>query len=423
MAKLTSLEHKLLVGFAIPIITLAMLALGMIYYFKLTLLSAITLLLGVMLPSVFALSYGYRAVMQVLENLAVQLDGVTNEEFGVWQLAQYRKGRVELLKAELKEAAKRLQQKRQEYGQNEAFVFNFISELTLPIVVIDAHHHVYFANHAMNTVYPEQVVHGAHVKALGLQYVDEQWQHTQHISRFSIAAHKLYRGQRVYQLLVFFSVEQALRDNEKQVWQKLLSVLNHEVRNTLTPVYSMAQSLQQDGNIISPEMQQTMLGVIESRAAHLQQFVANYTQVAQLPPVDMQSIEVELLVSRWQALFPGVEIKALNKGLVYCDEAQLTQAMINLVNNAEQANQSAGNDGITLILDKPKNWRFTLEDNGAGIANPDNLFVPFYSTKPNGSGIGLVLSRELIRNQQGELHLANLPDNKGAQAVVTLLSR
>ncbi len=275
----------------------------------------------------------------------------------------------------------------------------------------------------MNTVYPEQVLHGAHVKALGLQYVDEQWQHTQHISRFSIAAHKLYRGQRVYKLLVFFSVEQALRDNEKQVWQKLLSVLNHEVRNTLTPVYSMAQSLQQDGNIISPEMQQTMLGVIESRAAHLQQFVANYAQVAQLPPVDMQNIEVELLVSRWQALFPGVEIKALNKGLVYCDEEQLTQAMINLVNNAEQANQSAGNDGITLTLDKPKNWRFTLEDNGAGIANPDNLFVPFYSTKPNGSGIGLVLSRELIRNQQGELHLANLPDNKGAQAVVTLLSR
>ncbi|MCO7198900.1 HAMP domain-containing sensor histidine kinase [Pseudoalteromonas sp. OANN1] len=423
MAKLASLEHKLLVGFAIPISTLTMLALGMICYFELTLLSAITLLLGVMIPSVFALSYGYRAVMQVLENLAVQLDGVTNEEFGVWQLAQYRKGRVELLKAELKEAAKRLQQKRQEYGQNEAFVFNFMSELTLPIVVLDAHHHVYFANHAMNTVYPEQVLHGAHAKALALQYVDEQWQHTQHISRFSIAAHKLYRGQRAYQLLVFFSVEQALRDNEKQVWQKLLSVLNHEVRNALTPVYSMAQSLQQDGNIISPEMQQTMLGVIESRAAHLQQFVANYAQVAQLPPVDMQNIEVELLVSRWQALFPSVEIKALNKGLVYCDEAQLTQAMINLVNNAEQANQSAGNDGITLTIDRPKNWRFTLEDNGAGIANPDNLFVPFYSTKPNGSGIGLVLSRELIRNQQGELHLANLSDNKGAQAVVTLLSR
>ncbi len=97
MAKLASLEHKLLVGFAIPIITLAMLALGMIYYFELTLLSAITLLLGVVLPSVFALSYGYRAVMQVLESLAVQLDGVTNEEFGVWQLAQYRNGRVELL--------------------------------------------------------------------------------------------------------------------------------------------------------------------------------------------------------------------------------------------------------------------------------------------------------------------------------------
>ncbi|MEJ6474859.1 HAMP domain-containing sensor histidine kinase [Pseudoalteromonas piscicida] len=420
MAKLVSLEQKLWLGFAVPLTTLVLLVVGIIFYFELTFLSAMTLFIGVLMPSLLALHYSYKKVMLVLDNLAVQLDSITNEELSVWQLATYHRGRVATLKAEVKSAVERLKQRRQEYGQNEAFVFNFISELTLPILVLDAHQHVYFANRAMSAVYPEGTLHGLHASALSLSYVDKQWQLQQQSARYSIVSHPLYRGQRVYQLLVFFSVEQTLRDNEKQVWQKLLSVLNHEVRNSLTPVYSMAQSLRQDRDVIPLETQHTMLGVIESRAAHLQQFVANYAQIAQLPPVEIQAVEVESLVTRWRALFPKVVINVHSSGVIYCDEPQLTQAMINLVNNAEQANQSSKRQGIRLTIQRAQDWLLCLEDNGGGIDNQANLFVPFYSTKPNGSGIGLVMSREIIRNQQGELRLSNLANNQGARAEITL---
>ncbi|GEK11901.1 sensor histidine kinase [Pseudoalteromonas peptidolytica] len=420
MAKLTSVEQKLWLGFAVPLVILVAVLIATIIYFELTLLGAITLLLALLVPSLLSLWYSYNKVMSVLDNLAVQLDSISNEELTVWQLSSYQGGRVAALKAEIQLVVERLQQKRQEYGQNEAFVFNFISELTLPVLVLDGHQQVYFANRAMADIYPNMTLDGIPASKLALNQVDEQWQLQQHSSRYKIASHPLYRGQRVYQLLVFVSVEQALRDNEKQVWQKLLSVLNHEVRNSLTPVSSMAQSLQQDRDVIPLATQQTMLGVIESRAAHLQQFVANYAQIAQLPAVEKQTIAVEVLANRWQALFPEVQIDVLSSGVLYCDEPQLTQAMINLVNNALQANQLASKQGITLTIEKRQQWQLCLQDNGGGIDNLDNLFVPFYSTKPNGSGIGLVLSREIIRNQQGELYLSNLADNQGAKALITL---
>lgn len=357
MAKLTSVEQKLWLGFAVPLVTVAALLIATIIYFELTLLGAITLLLALLVPSLLSLWYSYNKVMSVLDNLAVQLDSISNEELTVWQLSSYQGGRVAALKAEIQLVVERLQQKRQEYGQNEAFVFNFISELTLPVLVLDGHQQVYFANRAMADIYPNMTLDGIPASKLALNQVDSQWQLQQHSSRYKIASHPLYRGQRVYQLLVFVSVEQALRDNEKQVWQKLLSVLNHEVRNSLTPVSSMAQSLQQDRDAIPLATQQTMLGVIESRAAHLQQFVANYAQIAQLPAVEKQTIAVEVLANRWQALFPEVQIDVLSSGVLYCDEPQLTQVMINLVNNALQANQLASKQGITLTIEKRQQWQ------------------------------------------------------------------
>jgi signal transduction histidine kinase len=234
-----------------------------------------------------------------------------------------------------------------------------------------------------------------------------------------VVAHPLQRGNRHYRLLVFVSIEQSLRHNEKEAWQKLVRVLNHEVRNSLTPIYSMAQSLQELPKNSQSDLQTTMLNVIEKRAEHLLEFVASYSKLSQIPSAKFASVCTNEIAKRCEALFPNVDIINEHNGNIECDIEQLEQALLNLVKNANEANSAAHTSGVTIRISKTNQWQIAIEDNGIGVDLNDNLFVPFYSTKPEGSGIGLVLSRELIRNQSGELILTNKPHEQGAIATIT----
>jgi len=427
-----SLEVKLTILFVLSALLLLIPCLYIIVDLELDFLEASTLLLFFLLPGYWLFSRSYKYITDVLERVGLQLDSIGNEEFNSWHLAGFHGGRIEALRRDFLRLGNKLTDKRFEYMHNESFLFEFIKDLELPILVLDHHQQIYSTNNTFNSLIKSSTsdLLGKKVSSLGIELIDNRWQQAQKSplpKRYQVAQHILKRSGRNYQLLVLFSIEQQLRDNEKQVWQRLIRVLNHEVRNSLTPIYSMTQSLQEMklAGSLSPEQQQiekNILEVIEKRSLQLLDFVENYSAFNKLAPAKMATITSSALNLRMQALFPTLVITQPSNIEFGADIGQLEQALINIIKNAIEAND-ANSSTSPVVMTWKKNQQSTyidITDSGLGIANSDNLFVPFYSTKEKGTGIGLILSREFIRNQGGELTLENRKDSQGAIAEITL---
>lgn len=388
---------------------------------------------------VFAINYwlwrrAHSTVIDLLERLGTQVDAFSADEFNTWHLANYDSGRVASLKSDFQRFAERLALKKQEYLQTEEFVFGFIEQLKVPIVVLDHHEQFYLANKSFVQLQGKaaDMLLGYSVKQLGLEKQTKEnkvnWQGSENRTwsgEYQIVEHQLSKSGQPYRLLVMFSVEQTLREKEKQVWQKLFRVLNHEVRNSLTPIYSMSQSLQElkarpELTEAQQNMERDMLKVIESRALQLMQFVDSYSVFNRLDKAVKQTVSMLALSKRLTVLFPQLEVNTSEDVQLDIDIGQVEQALINLIKNALEADDS-NNAFVELTWQQTiHSATLAITDNGRGISNPDNLFVPFYTTKKDGSGIGLLLSRELIRNQGGDVTLANRLNKKGSVATITL---
>ncbi|MGS0498477.1 sensor histidine kinase [Pseudoalteromonas sp. S1727] len=425
MARTHSLEQRLMRYAALVMFVVLMLCILLVITWELDWFASISIMLPVVAVSLFAVVKSYKLTLDVIERFGTQLDALANNESNSWHLAQYQSGRVANLKNDFTKLSNKIAQSKRHYMQTEEFVFEFASMLDLPIVILDPHGQIYFTNKAFLNTLTAPNVEGLSSADLGLVYSDGSWQiekESRFKRRFIVSAQTFWRSGRNYELLTLFSIEQQLRANEQDIWQRLIRVLNHEVRNSLTPIYSMSQSLQtmkQQGQITpSPDLAQDMLQVIEKRAQHLLDFVNSYSAFAKLPTPNKQQINSEQVNLRLQAIFPELVIHSSQPVNFTADLGQLEQALINLIKNAFEA---GGNTPPTL------NWQqqnddvvIELTDSGTGIANSDNLFVPFYSTKAQGAGIGLVISRELIRNQAGQLQLLANPHDRGTQVIICL---
>ncbi|MDP2633507.1 MULTISPECIES: HAMP domain-containing sensor histidine kinase [unclassified Pseudoalteromonas] len=425
MARTQSLEQRLMRYAALVMFIVLLLCILLVITWGLDWFASISIILPIVAVSLFAVVKSYKLTLDVIERFGTQLDALANNESNSWHLAQYQIGRVANLKNDFTKLSDKIAQSKRHYMQTEEFVFEFASMLDLPIVILDPHRQVYFTNKAFLNTLTTPNVEGLSSADLGLVYNNGSWQikkESRFKRRFIVSAQTFWRTGRNYELLTLFSIEQQLRANEQDIWQRLIRVLNHEVRNSLTPIYSMSQSLQtmkQQGQITpSPDLAQDMLQVIEKRAQHLLDFVSSYSAFSKLPTPNKQQINNEQVNLRLQAIFPELEIHPSQPVNFTADLGQLEQALINLIKNAFEA---GGNTPPTLNWQQQNdNVVIELTDSGTGIANPDNLFVPFYSTKAQGAGIGLVISRELIRNQGGELSVNARQNKSGTQVFVSL---
>jgi len=229
-------------------------------------------------------------------------------------------------------------------------------------------------------------------------------------------------------LLLLADVSQPLREEEQAAWKRLIRVLGHELSNSLAPIKSIAGSLlaradQIDADEATLHDFRRGLSVVESRADSLHRFVQSYRILAQLPPPHLKPVRVAPLVERVALLEQRVPVQ-IDPGppaLLHADSDQLEQMLINLLTNAVDA--SLGNGAHPVRI----SWRVVesnveviVEDRGLGIANSENLFVPFYTTKPTGSGVGLALAQQIARAHGGEIRLLNREDVEGARATVRL---
>lgn len=245
----------------------------------------------------------------------------------------------------------------------------------------------------------------------------------QRTGRFEIRHAPLRSGGHSAQLLVVNDVGHVLRDEERQAWQRLLRVLGHEVNNSLAPIQSIA------GTLASLMTRQPLpddwrddfrsgLEVIRHRAEALTRFLSGYGQLARLPPPNVCRVDVSALaakVAKLERRLP-VQIEDGEPLSVRADPDQLEQAVINLLRNAVEAVPPDG--GRVRLRWRRESARAIIEvqDNGPGPPPGGNLFVPFFTTKPNGSGIGLALVRQIAEAHEGGVELTTCADAPGAVA-------
>ena len=233
-----------------------------------------------------------------------------------------------------------------------------------------------------------------------------------------------------YTLLSVHDIRTELEEKELEAWHKLIRVLTHEIMNSVTPVVSLSNSLNDLVNNNASKIQDEKLKsrlkdgllAIQDRSTGLMKFTEAYQNLTRLPSPTIQQIETSDLLKQIEALYANqFKEQNIQLGIVYDGEPEsfkgdiklLEQVLINLIKNAQAAVSQSVPPVVELIVSKPEGYQISIivRDNGDGIPHDilDKIFVPFYSTKKDGSGIGLSVSRQIIMMHRGTLEVRSEP--------------
>lgn len=366
-----------------------------------------------------------------------------------------RAGPDDLLGLQINQLVDGLHRQRLQAKEAMSLVDSVMQGIDVAIFAFDAQGHLQLANPCALSLLgqPGSAVIGRSAADLGLAELlsADTGQLSQHVFPGAAGLWQLRRlhyavegavDGREHTLLFVTDLKQVLRGEEMQAWRRLLRVLSHEVNNSLVPISSLSDTLRKclasmHSKQVDARHEEELadldegLSLIHERAIHLAEFVRRYAQLARLPEPHKRVFDLAGLLRRLPTMLPQARLQlSLEANNSPADEApqaaslppeleipffgdpvQIEQLLINLLKNGIEA------DGAPLELRcHLQPLRLTVLDQGTGLANPDNLFVPFYSTKPDGTGIGLLLSRQIAEAHQGSLILQARRDGSEGMA-------
>ena len=361
-------------------------------------------------------------VVDTLRVFALQIESMRNEDYNHFSIRHFQRGVMTDLLDELELLSAELQQKRTLHAQNIFMIYRLIDDISSPIMVLNKNRQLVQANEAFIQIFARHWsdMHYWHIDRIGItQFESGDWQFKDNAirQRWQIKASELRDYENHYQLLICTDIHQAVQQARLQSWQDIVRVLKHEIGNSLAPIKSMAETLK---TIDAYQSSQAALDVIVERSEHLQEFVANYSRLAQPLAVDKVWHPASEFIDNLKAIFPDVEFSVQGASLrVLLAPALMEQVLINLLKNAVEASEGAIKVSISFQRSAYEQ-EIKVQDNGTGIHNPDNLFVPFYTTKPTGQGIGLSLCQQIVAGHGGTIELQNKVSSAGAVATIRL---
>ncbi|MBA6234491.1 MULTISPECIES: sensor histidine kinase [unclassified Colwellia] len=367
----------------------------------------------------FTLSIKQR-VMRSFTRASLHLDAITQEDYNQFGKSTFPKGKVSEFHQQLKQLSEKLQTQKSHYDQQAFLVYQLISQLDTPVLIFNEKQQLTLGNEAFYYLFkqPWQMFRHATADLLGLHYNDGHWKFIEQAkqNRWQIRHSEFIDDGENHQLLLFIDIEPALRESQLNAWQQIIRVLGHEIRNSLTPVSSMAETL---ADKASNERDKMVLGVITERCLHLQSFVNRYSSLSQKLQINCQWLSVEHVIRSVSGLFTDINI-TLNARVneFWADGEFIEQIFINLFKNAKEA--GATEIAVSLTLED-QYYIIEITDDGHGFSNMNNLFVPLYSTKPQGQGIGLSFCRNIIEQHHGVMELHNNNESDQPQQGVTVM--
>ncbi|NQZ20666.1 MAG: sensor histidine kinase [Colwellia sp.] len=361
-------------------------------------------------------------VMRPYTRALLHLDAIIQEDYNQFGKSAFSHGKVKEFHQQLKVLSEKLQTQKSHYDQQAFLVYQLISQLDTPVLVFNEKQQLTLGNEAFYHLFkqPWQMFRHATADLLGLHYGDDGWQFIDQAkqNRWQIRHSEFIDDGENHQLLVFIDIEPALRESQLNAWQQIIRVLGHEIRNSLTPVSSMAETL---ADKASNERDKMVLGVITERCQHLQSFVNRYASISQQIQIHCQWLSIKHVIKSTAGLFNDVNIilDASVDGF-WADGEFFEQIFINLFKNSQEA--GATDIRVTLVL-QDQYYIMEVIDNGHGFSNLSNLFVPLYSTKPQGQGIGLSFCRNIIEQHHGVMELNNNDNEKKGVTVMIVLPK
>ncbi len=399
-----------------------------------------TVTLFILLAWAIGSSMLHGQVIRPMQTLSNMVAAIREEDFSFRLRGGGREDTLADLIYEINSLAGRLQEQKISALEATALLKKVMMEIDVAVFTFDQQQRLRIVNRAgeqlMGRIAPRML--GLTAEELGLQeFLQSPGPQTVQMTfpgkhgRWAIT-HTSFRENGVpHELLIISDLSRALREEERQAWQRLIRVLGHELNNSLAPIKSIAGTL---GSLTSraalpdwfvQDMQQG-LRVIESRVEALNRFMQAYTRLAKMPAPTRNRIEVEPLVQRAASLERRIQVKTVPGPpvAIEADQDQIEQLLINLIRNAVDASldPSLKHPGSVEIgwRTNARSVEIFIRDEGPGLLNSDNLFVPFFTTKHGGSGIGLILSRQIAEAHGGVLQLSNRRDRAGCEAVVAL---
>jgi two-component system nitrogen regulation sensor histidine kinase NtrY len=358
----------------------------------------------------------YKKIVSSFDRALWHVEAIRQEDYNLTSKKMFEEGKVSDFHYELKKLSQSLSIRKSRYDQHAFLVYQLIDQLNTPVLVFNTKNKLTYANAAFSLFYsqPWQMYLHASPKLLGLVIRGGQWDFQEKFSSWKISQSRFIDNSEAHQLLIFINIESDLSESQLKAWQQIIRVIAHEINNSLTPVSSLAESLLERTNT---ERDRQALALISSRCHHLQDFIDRYSSLAKPLNFSFHQIAVAPMLERLKVIFPHLELN-INVAIkwIWADQAFFEQVLINLIKNADEAEAN-----LILISAYEINGKINIEiiDNGHGFSNLDNLFVPLFSTKQNGQGIGLSFCRNIIIKHKGSIEMRN-NQAQGVTVTITL---